>query len=212
MGEGVVRGEVRKIKGYEGIGVTFKKILREEGYRGFYRGMGVNLVRTVPSSALTILSFVARRPSQSKDLLIVAMRGQIRSHHASTAGAQSPRGIPLVASTNRRRRIHSFNRDPSSSLRRRRLPPSPAANDDKAAPTGSTRSAPRHSAHPPPPIRKTSKSHHSSISICRFEAVIIRSYARYHLVVSHSRRSFVLCAVILVDLSRHHFDFDSSEL
>jgi solute carrier family 25 folate transporter 32 len=43
---------------YEGIGMTFKKILREEGYRGFYRGMGVNLLRTVPSSAMTILTFV----------------------------------------------------------------------------------------------------------------------------------------------------------
>lgn len=41
---------------YEGIGKTFRKILREEGGRGFYRGMGVNLLRTVPASALTILT------------------------------------------------------------------------------------------------------------------------------------------------------------
>jgi solute carrier family 25 folate transporter 32 len=32
-------------------------IFREEGLRGFYNGMGVNLVRTVPSSALTILTY-----------------------------------------------------------------------------------------------------------------------------------------------------------
>lgn len=41
---------------YEGIGQTFRKILRDEGYRGLYRGMGVNLLRTVPASAMTILT------------------------------------------------------------------------------------------------------------------------------------------------------------
>lgn len=44
-------------KAYEGISITFGKILREEGVRGFYRGMGINLLRTVPSSALTILTY-----------------------------------------------------------------------------------------------------------------------------------------------------------
>lgn len=43
---------------YQGIAETFRKILREEGYQGFYRGMGVNLLRTVPSSAMTILTYV----------------------------------------------------------------------------------------------------------------------------------------------------------
>lgn len=41
---------------YEGIVKTAKRIVSHEGYRGFYRGMGVNLLRTVPASALTILS------------------------------------------------------------------------------------------------------------------------------------------------------------
>ncbi|PWN17907.1 mitochondrial carrier [Microstroma glucosiphilum] len=36
---------------------TVGTIFREEGLRGFYNGMGVNLVRTVPSSALTILTY-----------------------------------------------------------------------------------------------------------------------------------------------------------
>lgn len=36
---------------------TIQTITREEGLRGFYNGMGVNLIRTVPSSALTILTY-----------------------------------------------------------------------------------------------------------------------------------------------------------
>jgi len=42
---------------YEGVVATFQRILATEGYKGFYRGMGVNLIRTVPASALTILSY-----------------------------------------------------------------------------------------------------------------------------------------------------------
>jgi solute carrier family 25 folate transporter 32 len=42
---------------YTGVIQACKTIAREEGLRGFYRGMGVNLVRTVPSSALTILTY-----------------------------------------------------------------------------------------------------------------------------------------------------------
>lgn len=34
-----------------------KKIFHEEGIRGFYRGIGINLTRVVPSSAITFLSF-----------------------------------------------------------------------------------------------------------------------------------------------------------
>lgn len=41
---------------YAGVVQACATIAREEGIRGFYRGMGVNLVRTVPSSALTILT------------------------------------------------------------------------------------------------------------------------------------------------------------
>ena len=36
---------------------TILSILRHEGISGFYRGMGVNLVRTVPNSGLTILTY-----------------------------------------------------------------------------------------------------------------------------------------------------------
>ncbi|CAD6986027.1 unnamed protein product [Tilletia controversa] len=38
-------------------GNACRTIAREEGIRGFYRGMTVNLVRTVPNSALTILTY-----------------------------------------------------------------------------------------------------------------------------------------------------------
>lgn len=41
---------------YTGVIKTVRTILAEEGIRGFYNGMGVNLIRTVPSSALTILT------------------------------------------------------------------------------------------------------------------------------------------------------------
>lgn len=42
---------------YSGVVRTVRTIFVEEGVRGFYNGMGVNLVRTVPSSALTILTY-----------------------------------------------------------------------------------------------------------------------------------------------------------
>ncbi|KAM0790438.1 hypothetical protein ACM66B_003316 [Microbotryomycetes sp. NB124-2] len=40
-----------------GIVSMFREIVAEEGWTGFYRGMGVNLLRTVPSSAMTILTY-----------------------------------------------------------------------------------------------------------------------------------------------------------
>ncbi|ORX60317.1 mitochondrial carrier [Hesseltinella vesiculosa] len=42
---------------YKGVIHAFKVILAEEGWRGFYKGMPTNLLRTVPSSALTILTY-----------------------------------------------------------------------------------------------------------------------------------------------------------
>ncbi|GAA5930159.1 uncharacterized protein JCM15063_004731 [Sporobolomyces koalae] len=42
---------------FEGLVPTARRILAEEGIRGFYRGMGVNLLRTVPSSAVTLLVY-----------------------------------------------------------------------------------------------------------------------------------------------------------
>jgi solute carrier family 25 folate transporter 32 len=42
---------------YTGVLQACRTIARDEGVRGFYKGMAVNLVRTVPSSALTILTY-----------------------------------------------------------------------------------------------------------------------------------------------------------
>ena len=44
---------------YRGLAKTIGEILREAGWRGFYRGLGVNLVRTVPNSAVTMLTCVS---------------------------------------------------------------------------------------------------------------------------------------------------------
>ena len=41
---------------HRGIVDIIRKIANEAGFRGFYVGLGVNLIRTVPSSAMTILT------------------------------------------------------------------------------------------------------------------------------------------------------------
>ena len=46
---------------YKGLWHAFRMVLREEGGRGLYGGFGVNLVRTVPSSLVTILGFEGMR-------------------------------------------------------------------------------------------------------------------------------------------------------
>ena len=46
---------------YTGLFHTIGVIFRAEGLRGFYIGMGVNLIRTVPASGLTILTCVYGR-------------------------------------------------------------------------------------------------------------------------------------------------------
>ena len=42
---------------YRGTIQTCKLILREEGWRGFYAGLGTNLIRAVPSAMTTIVTF-----------------------------------------------------------------------------------------------------------------------------------------------------------
>jgi solute carrier family 25 folate transporter 32 len=49
---GVRQGE----SSYKGVVETFSRILQESGWKGFYRGLGINLVRTVPNSAVTMLT------------------------------------------------------------------------------------------------------------------------------------------------------------
>ncbi|TGO55100.1 hypothetical protein BOTNAR_0252g00200 [Botryotinia narcissicola] len=42
---------------YRGIVMTFKTILREEGWRAFYAGMGTNMMRAVPAATTTMLTY-----------------------------------------------------------------------------------------------------------------------------------------------------------
>ena len=42
---------------YQGTLATCRLILMEEGWRGFYAGLGTNLIRAVPSAMTTILTF-----------------------------------------------------------------------------------------------------------------------------------------------------------
>lgn len=42
---------------YKGIVTTFKTILREEGWRAFYAGMGTNMMRAVPAATTTIFTY-----------------------------------------------------------------------------------------------------------------------------------------------------------
>lgn len=42
---------------YEGVINTFRIILKEEGWRAFYNGMGTNMIRAVPAAMTTMLTF-----------------------------------------------------------------------------------------------------------------------------------------------------------
>ena len=61
----VVRTRLQNQKGgsaapgsrYTSILQTITTVYREEGWRSFYSGMGTNMIRTVPSSAITLLTF-----------------------------------------------------------------------------------------------------------------------------------------------------------
>jgi len=42
---------------YKGVIMTFRTILREEGWRAFYAGMGVNMMRAVPAATVTMMTY-----------------------------------------------------------------------------------------------------------------------------------------------------------
>jgi len=46
-----------ELHGHGGIIRTFQMILKNEGWRGLYKGLSVNLFRTVPNSAVTLLTY-----------------------------------------------------------------------------------------------------------------------------------------------------------
>ena len=55
---GALRGEDTPAHPRAGVIKTATDIVRHEGWRGLYRGLSVNLVRTVPNSAVTMLTCV----------------------------------------------------------------------------------------------------------------------------------------------------------
>ena len=65
-----LQNQTRKPYKYQGIFHAIEVISKEEGIRGFYKGLSTNLVRTVPSSALTILTYemVVRKLDDWKNL------------------------------------------------------------------------------------------------------------------------------------------------
>lgn len=65
-----LQSQTRKPYKYNGIIHAIKVMSKEEGVRGFYKGLSTNLVRTVPSSALTILTYelVVRKLDSWKSL------------------------------------------------------------------------------------------------------------------------------------------------
>lgn len=42
---------------YAGVVRTARTVYREEGWRAFYAGMGTNMIRAVPASAMTLLTY-----------------------------------------------------------------------------------------------------------------------------------------------------------
>lgn len=53
---------------YRGIIMTFRTILREEGWRAFYAGLGTNMMRAVPAATVTMLTYeyVMRQLNEAK--------------------------------------------------------------------------------------------------------------------------------------------------
>ncbi|EKC98858.1 pyruvate transporter [Trichosporon asahii var. asahii CBS 8904] len=58
-----------------GIIDVFIKIYRQDGWRGFYRGLSINLVRTVPASAVTMLTYELIMRNLSKGAARAAAEG-----------------------------------------------------------------------------------------------------------------------------------------
>jgi solute carrier family 25 (mitochondrial folate transporter), member 32 len=60
---------------YQGVISTCRVILREEGWRAFYNGMGTNMIRAVPAAMTTMLTFesmktaIARMQDEGRELL-----------------------------------------------------------------------------------------------------------------------------------------------
>jgi solute carrier family 25 (mitochondrial folate transporter), member 32 len=56
--DAVVHSTSKDTKRYKGLVHAAERIVREEGWRGLYKGLSINLFRTVPNSAVTMLTYV----------------------------------------------------------------------------------------------------------------------------------------------------------
>ena len=60
---------------YKGVIRTCQIILKEEGWRAFYNGMGTNMIRAVPAAMTTMLTFetvkgyISRMQDDGRDIL-----------------------------------------------------------------------------------------------------------------------------------------------
>ena len=50
-------GNARSSVKYQGIIMTFRTILAEEGWRAFYAGLGTNMMRAVPAATVTMMTY-----------------------------------------------------------------------------------------------------------------------------------------------------------
>lgn len=51
-------GMIKRHEAKKGIIYTTKNLVRKEGWTGLYKGLSINLLRTVPNSAVTMLTCV----------------------------------------------------------------------------------------------------------------------------------------------------------
>ncbi|KAG6812719.1 hypothetical protein H0H92_001080 [Tricholoma furcatifolium] len=73
-----------------GVIYTTTKLIRKEGWTGLYRGLSINLIRTVPNSAVTMLTQVLRRFPATYRASSKLFPSQLLSPNRSYAIAQGP--------------------------------------------------------------------------------------------------------------------------
>lgn len=73
--DGMVKTHARR-----GIIYITRKIIQKEGWTGLYKGLSVNLFRTVPNSAVTLLTCVKDRSSISLFVDIIARYELLMRH------------------------------------------------------------------------------------------------------------------------------------
>ncbi|RGP78937.1 mitochondrial carrier [Fusarium longipes] len=56
-GRGYKSGSLLLRPKYRGVLDTYRVIMHEEGWRAFYKGMGVNVARSIPAATVTMMSY-----------------------------------------------------------------------------------------------------------------------------------------------------------